>query len=118
MLDNGADPIIGICVEVAPVTHDGQGSNTAFLIALVAANVKVTLDEIMPATNVPCPLLALLLYPNPSATKSSPPITEPSREMCGKPGRMPLSMTATFIPCPSLAAPCNAPRFSEALLTR
>ena len=61
MLDNGADPSIGICVEVAPRTHAGQCNNTAFLNELAVLKMKFTLDEIMPDTNVPWPLLALLL---------------------------------------------------------
>src|SRR5688572_5162085 len=118
MLDAGAEPTIGTCVDPGPVAHVGQCSATAFLNGLAGANVKTTLAEIMPATNVPCPLLALLLNPNASGTRFSPPITDPSSEMCGNPGRMPLSITATFMPCPSLRAPCSAPSPSEGLLIR
>src|SRR5262245_41418301 len=98
MLDEGADPTTGSTLVVGPigVRHDGQGVLIAALSAPLI--VKATFAEIMPATNVPCPLFAALLKPRPSPTKSSPPMTEPSSVRCGKFGRRPESITATFMP--------------------
>src|SRR5262245_30954344 len=63
MLDDGADPITGSTLVVGPAgrTHVGQ----YLVIAVLSAPpiVNTTFAEIMPATNVPCPLLAALLYP-------------------------------------------------------
>ena len=61
MLARGAVPNIGICVFTGGLAKQaGHSARTAFRSALVAANVNVTLAEIIPATNVPWPLLPAL----------------------------------------------------------
>jgi hypothetical protein len=40
--------------------HAGHSASTAFLVALAVEKVKLTLAEIIPATNVPCPLFPAL----------------------------------------------------------
>src|SRR5262245_33476320 len=118
MLDNGADPIIGMKVPLPPTTQPGQYLLTAFKPADAGEKPQTTFAEIMPATNVAWPLLAKLLNPRPSPTRSSPPITDPSKLMCGKPGRIPESMTATLIPRPRFPPANRGPRFMFARLIK
>src|SRR5260221_10079695 len=118
MLDEGAEPTMGIRLPVGVTRQVGQCARSDRSRVDVGGKLYTTFAEIMPATNVPCPLFALLLNPRPSPTKSSPPITEPSRLICGKFGRIPESMTATFIPCPENPCAKAGPRFMNVLLMR
>src|SRR5690349_6985734 len=110
MLERGADPIIGICVFTGGLAkHEGHSASTALRKADPLENVKVTLAEIIPATKVPWPPFEKFEQPNPSRTKSSQPTTELSRLICGKPGRMPESTTATMTPCPMILSAWSVP---------
>ena len=72
MLDRGAVPIIGICVFVGGFEkQDGHSARTAFRKRRPVEKVKLTLAEIIPATNVPWPSFAKFEQPRPSPTKSS-----------------------------------------------
>src|SRR5512135_2919086 len=102
MLESGAVPTMGICVFVGGFAKQaGHSARTAFRKDDPVLKVKFTFAEIIPATKVPCGLLAEFVQPRPSPTKSSHPTTDPSRLMCGKPGRIPVSITPTMIPCPA-----------------
>ena len=109
MLERGAVPTMGICVFVGgSAKQSGHSARTAFRKDDDALKVKLTFAEIMPATKVPWKLLPRFVQPRASPTKSSHPMTEPSELMCGKPGRIPESMTPTMTPIP-----CIRPRKSR-----
>src|SRR5258708_513276 len=98
--------------------HRGRGEKGGRRGAGPGEKPNPTSAKPIPATKVPCPSLALLEKPKPSPTKSSPPITEPSNEMCGKPGRMPLSISATITPAPVVPPARRGLTFMIELLIR
>src|SRR4029453_12302588 len=114
-LESGAVPISGICVFVGGFKkQDGHSANTAFRKALAGEKVKTTFSVIARATPVPWERLALFEHPSPSPAKSSQPISESSR----KPGRMPLSITATMTPAPVMPEACRLATFATPRLAR
>jgi hypothetical protein len=115
MLESGAVPISGICVFVGGFKkQDAHSANTAFRKALAGEKVKTTLSVISRATPVPWGRLALFEQPSPSPAKSSQPISESSR----KPGRMPVSITATMTPAPVMPEACRLATFATSRSVR
>src|SRR4029453_11877994 len=115
MLEGGPVPMRGICVFVGGLKkQDADSANTAFRKALAGEKVKTTLSVISRATPVPWGRLALFEQPSWSPTKYSQPISESSR----KPGRMPVSITATMTPAPVMPEACRLATFATSRLLR